>query len=400
MARLLPWFLLILLQGCGVPRGVAPVSSLTTRVINAMDENDEILHELARLEDRVYFQQPSQLPEPLRSTVLGISIGAVCLGAPVNTNLAKQDSLPLLLVMGDTDARSELVSSVRNTALIAVDLERGAAQSVAAFPVDPTKTTKPRPAAETPRVLPPDFGNPLEREPGPGGRRRRRPTPDSITQTWLDARALGALEWVSGRHALRVLELDRFSNSAVVTLVDPAGPAPVAGVPADIAFEIEQRARRANAIPAGLGNFLRGVKTPALPGPGAAFTLDAEIHVGARTVPFHGAARLTFGEGMRVDPELFEVEPEAGIEEEDLPQAIIPVNVLIAELDVVPPRMVEVMIPYTGEWPLETGSHVDVAFSLDLAEALGSPLQTGTYFVYLIAGEHMAGPRRLDVVGE
>lgn len=360
-----------------------------------MTENDMLARSLSELEDSIYFASPSRLPDRLQSQILEIAPGSLRIGAPGTVDLSKQEALPVLYVAGDSQEHRALVPPDLNVALLAVDLDRGTLRMTEAFPLDPSKTYPTKPARKRPSFLPRISAGPVA---GPGGIAPPPTMPDSVAQSWLDFRKLGAVEWFPRRYALRVIRFDQISNAALVELVDPQQPSSVSGFPADVAQEIELAAHRTNAIEGGVARFKRSDASPKLDRPGAALFAPSQIYSGESPIAIHGAAKLALGGGMIVDPDLLEKEPtEAHIYEDDLPQAVVTVTLLVAEIDRVPARSIELRIPVDKGNAVEQGSAIDVAFSLDLHDALGGPLANGTYFLYLVAGEHVSGPHRLDV---
>jgi hypothetical protein len=395
---------LLLATGCTVQepsRSQGPQQPTDSLRTSGMEETHPVVRGLEGLTDDVYYEQPDQLPEPLASAILAIGPGSLFLGGPKKTDLSVQATLPLQLVSGDSLAREKYVAPERNTGFLVVDLATGSARCTGAFPPDTSKTENVVPATGRSAPLPKDFGTTPDPKPSPPGEPPPPPVaPDFIEQAWIDARAIEAVAWSPGRYAIRVIELERTSNMVVATLVDPKSTNTPPGFPADVAVELEADARRANSEPDGSRAFTRGAETPVLSGPGAAFSMDSKISIKGGPIEFRGTARFPLGASMLVDPKSFaEQEPEPPILEADLPQAIVPVSILVTEVGRMPPRLHEVRVPYSTGGELRAGDEVDVAFALDLNEVAG-PFGRGTYFVYLVAGEHIAGPQRVDCVPE
>ncbi|MBK9386835.1 MAG: hypothetical protein IPN34_18630 [Planctomycetes bacterium] len=364
---------------------------------------DAILEALAEIGDATYRQKPELLPSEIQQRLRQVPPRVLRLGAPKAIDLAQGAALPLLYLSGETEQLLELVPPRDNTALCAVDLEDGRANVEPAFPADPRKTEAP----EAPRAKPQPFPTLEAPAPQPPSEDPDDPPPfperaHAIGQMWLDACALGVAESRAGRFALRVQCFDRASNVVRVELRqgEQALP-PTPGFPADLARDLELATRREEELSLPPRRFARGDATPKLAGEGAALAFAPRIKVGEKRFEVHGALKLALPPGAIVDPRRRAKEGDtADIPAQDLPAAVVRAYVSVATLDVPRPRLVEVQIPVRAPKPLAAGSPVELAFTLDLHDALGGALPAGTYFLALIAGEHMSAPQRLDVVAK
>ncbi|MBL8896544.1 MAG: hypothetical protein JNM84_02900 [Planctomycetes bacterium] len=361
---------------------------------------DAILEALAEIGDATYRQKPELLPSEIQQRLRQVPPRALRLGAPKRIDLAQGAALPLLYLSGETETLLELVPPPDNTALCAVDLEEGTATVEPAFPVDPRKTDAP----EAPRAKPQPFPALETPAPPPPSEDPDDPPPfperaHAVGQVWLDACALGVVEARAGRFALRVQCFDRASNVVRVELRqgEQALP-PTPGFPADLARELELATRREEELSLPPRRFARSDSTPKLAGAGVALAFAPKLRSGEKRFEVHAALQLVLPPGAIVDPRRrAKPDQSAEIPAQDLPAAVVRAYVAIATLDVPRPRLVEVLIPVRAPKTLAAGAPVELAFTLDLYDAIGGALPAGTYFLALIAGEHMSAPQRLDV---
>jgi hypothetical protein len=390
---------LALLASCASERSAEP---LETR-LEGTTMQDAILGALAEIGDATYRQKPELLPSEIQQRLRQVPPRVLRLGAPQRVDLAQSAALPLLYLSGETERLLELVPPPSNTALIAVDLADGRASVEPAFPADPRKTEAP----EAPRAKPKPFPALEVPPPPPPSNDPDDPPPfperaHAVGQVWLDACELGVVDARPGRFALRAQCFDRASNVVRVELHRGAEPLlPTPGFPADLARDLELETRREEQLSLPPRRFARSDATPKLAGEGVALAFAPKISVAEKRFEAHGALRLALPPGSLVDPKRRAKQGDTTeIPPQDLPAAVVRAYIQVATLDVPRPRLVEVLIPVRAEKPLAVGASVELAFTLDLYAALEGALPEGTYFLALIAGEHMSAPQRLDVVAK
>lgn len=363
----------------------------------AVNQNDKA-EIMIKVDDTVYFEMPAKLPDPLREAVLGVGAGEIRIATPKTIDLKAHKTIPVLFAAGQTEVHSELVPSSLNTTVLSVDLDSGFLQMANAFPIDATKTYPQAPPRTKVKFFPKDLQGVSVEASGPGVPPPPPLPSPSIAQRWLDVLPLEGLNWKPGQYAVRILMYDGISNLALVDVVESEQiEEKVQGYPADKAYAIEMEARRIKSASDIIRSFGARTETPQLGKRGVQVSIPDHVRPKAE-IPLHGAARLSLGAAMIIDPRRFSGEIQT-ISEDDLPGAVVPVSILISALDQVPPIQVEILVPYS-EGELKEGAEMDIFFSLDLNSCLKEPLSEGTYFVYALAGQYATEAHRIDVKAE
>lgn len=293
---------------------------------------------------------------------LGAPARVVVEGAVEAAEEVRQD-LPILIGGRTTGLRDWQVDAVQNLRALVVDLETGALRTRRAILTH--KRTRTRPPSGS----------------GP------RPEPFHAA-TWsielrhiTDMRARYDLAWRPGRLAITAIEYDLRSNTAVVARVS-ALPEEERSLPARPAPRLPSAAlTRAEAHAA----------TPALEGDGGAFTVPERVEAEA-PIPFEARVRLPVS-GAALIPRLVP-EAEGDDEPAEADERLLAVSVLAIALDAEAPLQLDLAVPATlsGDPSAPTA---EAAFGLDLRSALAPG--SGTYQVYLVAGERVVGPQPLEV---
>jgi hypothetical protein len=355
-----------------------------------MNEQKPIISELSRLTDDVYLTEDSRAIARIPKVALGQRFKGLALGAPHRVRIDSQQRLPVLLVTGESAARSAQFPLNSNTVAVATDLERGIVLVGEAFPGDHTKAPEDEP--EPPKAKP--IEPPLSRE--RAARRAALGAGDTAGTAWLNFRDLLELPWRPSQLALRVIAFDEVSNPVLVTLESQHTMA-IEYFPADVAAEIVQRNKAAAESGRAFPRFVRSRETPLLRSSGVALALEKDTaRAGAKSLPVHGALRLELSFQSIVRRRRDSSAPEVS-GRSDPPAAVVKATVLVTIKNHNRPIRLDVNIPVWSDHKLQAGEEVDAAFSLDLATALPSELLPGEYCIYLVAGPYLSGPHKLVI---
>ena len=263
----------------------------------------------------------------------------LAIGAPAEVKVDEHDDAPLLLAKRVTGMRRWTISADANDWALATDLATGT-----------TKWTRLKVSHK--RTRPP---TPSKSGPAPDAIGARSVSVSMVRHLVLRS-ALNE-EWIPGRYALAVVEYDWISNTVVVK---------VEGQPADAAAGASHTRALSEHVQ---------VDAAPLPlvAPGAALAVPSEVAHGA-PIPVRGAVRLPGARAPLASP------------------GVIVVTVLLLGLDANEPLAVELAVPAKGG-----RDEIEAAFTVDLALALPEHPPAGSYQVYLVAGDVIAGPHALRV---
>ena len=204
-----------------------------------------------------------------------------------------------------------------------------------------------------------------------------------------------------GRYALRVLAWDWASNAAVTTLdrADDEEPPVDPRWSLDDALAVHAPLEAWRRSGAALPTAARTTVSPVVDGEGLALSLPARLSAGATSVTAYGSLRVALPPeapvvpGWRVPP----ADPGVAV---GLPVALFSATILFVYLDELKPRRVDFTIPVYADAPAGPGDVVEAWFGFDLAPLLRFPLPSGDHCAYLLVGEHLSGPHRIEVLGD
>lgn len=351
-----------------------------------METIEQLKAAMGQLNDGVFAARDDASVEPWEEHALSLGFNGLLLAAPKRVDLDAGTPLNALVLSADRVARQKALPWRANAVIVATDLDSGRVFAADAFVVDPGKSPPDGKAAAPPLPpLPAPLSADARNRPGGGG-------PRSAGTVWIDVLPRLALPPGAQRLALHVLHFDQASNAALTTLVRGGGAAP-AGMAALTAQQLVDRIRGAGTAPHGLPKFYKVAETPALNAAGAAFTLTRhEAVAGEAPLPMHGAMRLpaTTQTLVRPAPEGSPPVPTPGPV-----AAVLRCMVLVVAANQNRPWQIPLDIPIWSDKPLAPGDMIEAAFSVDLAATL--PKAAGTYQVYLVAGQHLIGPRALTL---
>jgi len=352
-----------------------------------MQEQNAVMAQLATLSEEVYFRQDQSVATTIPLTVLSSGFKGLALAAPRIIRLDTHNTLPALLVTGESKSRSAAFPLSQNALLIAADIDSGKVISGEAFPGDPSKS-------------PPDD-KPPGREKPKQEKSSARPDPDAegdgdmAGTAWLDFRKLLDISWRPARLALRVIAFDEVSNPVFVTL-ESEQTIGIEFFPPDVAAEVVRRNKTAEELGRGLPKFVRSRETPRLKSSGVALALETDRARPGTSLPVHGALRLelSFQSIVRRRQDSATREANGG---PDLPAAVVKATLLVTIMNRDVPARIDLNIPVWSDHKLQFGEEIEAAFSLDLATALPMEFVPGEYCIYLVAGPYLSGPHKLVI---
>lgn len=348
-----------------------------------MQEDRNLAVEMVRIPDQDYFQiDPARHSKLQHQLIVMNRYEGIAIGAPRIVDLDARKRLPVLWSTRETNLRAWKVIGARNSTVVIADLATGRVSAHNAF-FGPKK--------EDYRQMPRSGA----------GREADVVAPTGATAQFelLDLREVANLPWQPGRLAVTVLSYDRRSNT-VETELTRAGtsPAPSAshGLSRTEALAVMESHKRQSA--ATFPSFVFGPAqgTPELRVQGIAANLTGQRSGMTQRWFLDGAARLPLEPGSVVAPHT----PNDSIGGESklsTPAAIMPISILIVELDTPVPKQIDIRIPVFSSTLLKTGDEVSVAFRVDIGSAMRSPLQPGTYQIYVVGQQYVAGPHSITV---
>lgn len=305
----------------------------------------------------------------------------IAIGTPHRVDLALHSVIPLLFVTQYSGVRDWEVVGFTNRVLLVSDLERGDFRAVYL-----TNATKHR----LPESLPQSRA-----EGGPAQDASRRMVPEVIM---FDARRIIVPPLELGHFAFTVLEHDWITNTTVIEIIHGSSA---------LSQENKRalqypRAKATQVLTAFQGNGpepRRGmylgssIQTPPVEGTeGMAVVVPTHSPSEGAAIPVHGRLKAELLWGSMVAPG----NSPPG---EAVPSAVIKLGVVLTGLDQMRPISTVVPIPVVGLLDPKPGDRAEVAFSLDLAAAMGGGIPKGIYQVYFACGKQVAGPYPLRIEG-
>jgi hypothetical protein len=319
-----------------------------------MQTHQQVVEALARITDDALLGTPrDDLVERAYTALDRVSFDGIALRAPQRIDLRKSASAPVLLVAAQDAQRAGRVPLPANAFFLITHVGPGGQAVSPAFPEPAHKI--PLPDQETPP--PPSSPSPTARTTG---------------VEFRDLHAAKALPWEAGRYAVRVLAWDWTSNVVTITLAGDASTKPASIVAAS-----------GPAEPGGLPSFLKVPESPALGAPGVALALPSTPVKAGTPVVARGGLRLA------ADSEWPKTADGT---------TVVPATVVLTRLGILTPILIDVRIPLPAGTDLSPGREVEAYFSVDLAKSRTSPLPAVEYSVWLVSGEHLAGPVPLHLV--
>ncbi len=340
-----------------------------------MDPIASLRDKLAALPDAVYLQRQAAAVDELPSEAAMAGARGTSLGAPRRIEASHAGTWWALVLNARTPSREAAVPWHTHAMVVAVDVDRG---TVLAGPALPPRAGKIPDRTDTEGQPPPNGATSPPPLGSPGG---IAPSPEASSAglAWLDVPSLLGLPRRNARLAVRVIDFDQPSNVVVVErLVDAA---PLAMTSAAEAATLAKHLRRVTQSGQALPSFQRGVDTPALPGPGVAFTLARR----GSSLPLHAAVRVELAAPMVVEPSRPAESPP--------PAAVVRAALLVLRKNVPRPYVLPIEVPVWSDHPLSLGTPIEAAFAVDLAAFAPAGAAEPGAQVYLLAGRHLAGPR-------
>lgn len=347
---------------------------LPTEGIGMTAERDQILELLERPDDAYFALDQPTKNTLMRQLLLHDNFEGMVIGAPQVVDTAWRTELPLLWLTRISDLRAWQVQLKRNCTLVVSDLLSGQTTLHYAF-------------TSRKRI---DF-NKLRRSrqgPAPSGRAAESVQADARA---LDARTVANLPWRAGRYALSLISYDWQSNPVQVELRDAAkGRAETPGVPAQQARDILELCQDGSGVRA--PSCKPSAATPRQKGPGVTLALPPQAQAHGQPIRLHGAARLLLPPGTRVAKQRLAPQEAAAT-----PDAVVPVTLILVELDQVQPRSAVISVPLSLAPGTKPDDEQALAFSVDLESTLRYALPVGAYLVYAAVAGHLSAAARLTV---
>jgi hypothetical protein len=341
-----------------------------------MSTPTEALRAVLPATDDAYFTLDEASQAALVEKLTFLDVEGIALGGPKEVDTRRRTALPILWAIRAGVRRDWSVADRTNAVLTVTDLDRGTTSAYEAFP-------SPKKREDS------SFRSRTGPEPTGGSMR--------VDASWIDVRSVAHLPWEPARYAVRAMLLDWITNGVVIDVTGATARADV--------VEALPRYARARAVAVGAEDrasakdpsapvrFRRSDRTPELVGPGAALAVPPTGSTALPRLDVHGTASLDVPAAALVVPPAVDEsrDPDAPV-----PSAVVPLSVMLAQLDERHPRLLHVEVPVYSEGPLAPGAPVEVSFSLDLLAATSGQL-AGDYCLYLFAGEHVSGPHALSI---
>jgi len=349
----------------------------------AMQEDRNLAVEMVRIPDQDYFQtDPARHSKLQHQLIVMNRYEGIVIGAPRIVDLDARNRLPVLWSTRETNLRAWKVIGPRNSTVVIADLATGRVGAHNAF-FGPKK--------EDYRQMPRSGA----------GREADVVAPTGATAQFelLDLREVANLPWQPGRLAVTVLSYDRRSNTVEIELTQPGSPPVPAsghGLSRTEVLAVVESHRRQSAATFPAFVFGPAAGTPELRGQGIAAKLTGQRSGMTQRWFLDGAARLMLAPGNIV-AQTTSIGSIGSEPKPTTPVAVVPISILIAELDTPVPKQIDVRIPVFSSTLLKTGDEVSVAFRVDIGSAMRSPLQPGTYQIYVVGQQYVAGPYLITV---
>lgn len=311
----------------------------------------------------------------------------IAVHAPRAVNLDQQAELPLVLASRETAARSRRVVLGDSCFVAVTQLETGQFWTGPCFAPPPEKV-------------------PMWTEPGAAA----PPSTEGLGEAAathvverIELRERLGLELQTGHYAITVFAYDWRSNTSLVK-VTGGDAAPPRRWPAQEALAVLQSYQREGPSGAVFPDFRRSPYSPPLQGTGVSVNVPRSWSVDAGELPLHAAFMMAMPESWLVEPlsqdALGDLSPEESTLYTDLPQALVPMVVLLTRREVPSPIRLELKVPVAAPAAIKAGETGEGWLSVDLATAFAAPPEPGVYGVYVLAGPYVGGPQPLRVEAE
>ncbi len=341
-----------------------------------MHSESERAIELLRLSDQAFFTFDEDAEERILDELIVMNVfEGTAIGAPSTVDVGEHQVLPLLWLRRESGLRHWQVEAMRNSTIVVADCVRGTIALWDAF--------------RGPKML--NLGQVPRSASGerPPSNEAEGATADADL---LDLRSIANLSWEPGRLAATLILHDWVSNTVKVDLTRPGPDSGPARIPAEEARALDEAFKQAQSQPRPLFSLLSPGDIDGPNGPGVVLSEPTGFPAGEGRSFLRCGVRVALAEGMLVAPPE-QVPPDA----DPLPGAIVEVLLLFAGLDEPRQRTIRLRFPLHPDVPPAAGDPGEVAFELDLDVAFPEGLPPGAHQIYLIAGEHIAGPRELVV---
>lgn len=334
-----------------------------------MQSDPERADGLLKLSDSELLAFDERQASDLKLRALEVDFLGIRLRGPARVDTGTQAELRLLLLSKTTGLRSWQVNADRNAVLVGVDGATGAVRSGWAHPTHKRLNVDMLPRSRA-----------VDEAPGPEDAESLM-----VTAEILAARQILQPTWSDGELDLTLISYDWVSNTVRVQL--RSGSSPAAGV-------APFPAQRVRALIEAMGEpqvwAHRREGTPTLTGPGAALAVPGVARADVESFIVQGALRMPVPAGCIVEPSA------TGAAEHVT--AVLRASLLVVRLDEMYPARIDLEIPVVTGDLLSPGEDVEGCFAIDLRVAPVWPvLLGGDALVYLVAGQHLAGPYAVAV---
>jgi hypothetical protein len=326
--------------------------------------------------ETTYFDFDATQEGRVESFVADSGLRGIVVSGPSPVDLARRESVPLILVTRQSALRSTDVELEQSTTLIGVNLDGGFIRTANAF-ANPKSDAAPPGGMKTPE-------DEEELEPMGESQRKTLETQTITSSALLDAtHALGILP-EPATWAFTVISFDWVSNTAELHLAGEGGAPPGAltvspdpGTPGSAKpFPLYTQTGGSPPVPP------EGISFQA-----AAETLADELVVHASfSLPIRPVHVASEQERARAR--------EAGYPE---PVAVVPVALLVATPGVPNAPAFITNVPIYASAPPMPGTAISGYVSVDVAKALGLMLKTGQHAVYAVVDRYVTGPHIVAV---